>query len=462
MYPSQGGFGHLDWQNHIIARQTKWAHRLLIGDDDTPWIWILRLYLTRKGFPVIRCLVDKQEWSHWNTKLPDAVTWLWEGMQRLPSPSWNEIDPVTNLLATTYIPSLPIWGNYPWIGNAEGGSEIWVRGKSSSIQTFGQYITAWRSLAPLSEGKQIRLWAKMWKITIPRTMNRKAHILSFFGEIWVKIPDRIKIMMHIHYMVWPWTNWELQWTTIKSVVLSMRWGLSNANVDQQIITVREATMLIRDPTPKNKKWKKFTDLANANLTDDMIGKRMRDIFRRLWKCEVLNRFKEPFWRLVYDAIPTPARVHLPHLTCICGQSNPDRNHCFWDCDIFQGMILYLEQKLGCTITKEMVWLVHAPETIYVRVWEVLVLYMISSMDSVRRREIRSRLLGQEAKNSEWWKQRTIAIFKKHINNFVVMTDLVPCRWNVPILQTHPFISAGLGNEEGEVPPGRDSQGPRGA
>jgi len=101
-----------------------------------------------------------------------------------------------------------------------------------------------------------------------------------------------------------------------------------------------------------------------------------------------------------------------------------------------------------------VWLVHAPETIYVRVWEVLVLYMISSMDSVRRREIRSRLLGQEAKNSEWWKQRTIAIFKKHINNFVVMTDLVPCRWNVPILQTHPFISAGLGNEEGEVPPGR--------
>ena len=80
--------------------------------------------------------------------------------------------------------------------------------------------------------------------------------------------------------------------------------------------------------------------------------------------------------------------------------------------------------------------------------------MISSMDSVRRREIRSRLLGQEAKNSEWWKQRTIAIFKKHINNFVVMTDLVPCRWNVPILQTHPFISAGLGNEEGEVPPGR--------
>lgn len=58
------------------------------------------------------------------------------------------------------------------------------------------------------------------------------------------------------------------------------------------------------------------------------------------------------------------------------------------------------------------------------------------------------------KNSVWWQNTTLAVFKKQITNFVVMTDLVPCRWTVSILQMHPFISAGISNDDGDVPPGR--------
>jgi hypothetical protein len=166
------------------------------------------------------------------------------------------------------------------------------------MQTVGQYITAWRSLIPLTEEKHIRQWTKTWRMNIPRHSNRKTQIISLFGEIWLKIPETIKIWMHIQYMLCPWYNWQVQWTTIKSVVRSMRWGSAQANKDRRVITVKEATVLIRDLGPRNQKWKIYTEQASGNLPENLIEKRIREVFRRLWRCEVLNRYKEPFWRLL--------------------------------------------------------------------------------------------------------------------------------------------------------------------
>ena len=147
-------------------------------------------------------------------------------------------------------------------------------------------------------------------------------------------------------------------------------------------------MLIKDLSPRNQKWHSFAEQVGVTSQQSQTETQMLDVFRRLWNCEVLNRMKEPFWRLVYDSIPTPARVHLPHLSCSCGSSNPDRNHYFWDCTIFQEMVSYIQSKTGKVVTKEMVWMVHPPETIYIRVWEVLVLGMIYSREHIRRRECR--------------------------------------------------------------------------
>ena len=57
------------------------------------------------------------------------------------------------------------------------------------------------------------------------------------------------------------------------------------------------------------------------------------LLRRLWRVRWENQHKEPFWRLVYNAIPTAARLHLDQ-PCQCGAAAPaDRHHHFWECPI---------------------------------------------------------------------------------------------------------------------------------
>ena len=105
------------------------------------------------------------------------------------------------------------------------------------------------------------------------------------------------------------------------------------------------------------------------------------------------------------------------------------------------MVSYIQSKTGKVVTKEMVWMVHPPETIYIRVWEVLVLGMIYSREHIRRRECRFKLTGQETRDVGWWKQRVMEVFRKQITEFVVLREQVPGRWKASRLYTHPIISA---------------------
>ena len=62
------------------------------------------------------------------------------------------------------------------------------------------------------------------------------------------------------------------------------------------------------------------------------------LLRRLWRVRWENQQTKPFWRLVYNAIPSAARLHLDQ-PCQCGAAAPaDRHHHSWECPIAQPVI----------------------------------------------------------------------------------------------------------------------------
>jgi hypothetical protein len=54
-----------------------------------------------------------------------------------------------------------------------------------------------------------------------------------------------------------------------------------------------------------------------------------------------------FWRLTYDAHPTPSRLHLPTATCGCGVPGVavDRQHMFWACPVMTAVTISISMAL---------------------------------------------------------------------------------------------------------------------
>jgi hypothetical protein len=45
--------------------------------------------------------------------------------------------------------------------------------------------------------------------------------------------------------------------------------------------VKEAALMIRDPTPRKNKWRSFMTKAEGNIPDSIMDKRMIDVLRKV-------------------------------------------------------------------------------------------------------------------------------------------------------------------------------------
>jgi hypothetical protein len=89
-------------------------------------------------------------------------------------------------------------------------------------------------------------------------------------------------------------------------------------------TVRAGTSLLTAPAEQRRAdqhLEPYAALFGATLGE------LRSTLQRLWRLRWENCHKEPYWRLIYDALPTAARLHRGE-PCTCGAAPADLHHHF--------------------------------------------------------------------------------------------------------------------------------------
>ena len=158
----------------------------------------------------------------------------------------------------------------------------------------------------------------------------------------------------------------------------------------QRLRVRDATQLLCMGSEGPAAQRRLKHAAFADLTGEPGGaEAVLPTLRRLWRIPVLGKTKETYWRLVYDGIPTAARMHLGHQQCPCGATPADRAHHFWTCPVagaVRSTILRAAVAAGRPIgslRRGNLWLALPPPGINQGVWDVVTLSAVAAMERGR-------------------------------------------------------------------------------
>ena len=106
----------------------------------------------------------------------------------------------------------------------------------------------------------------------------------------------------------------------------------------------------------------------------------------LWRLPWSNDYKQVFWRLLYDGLPTAGRLHQSGV-CACGlpsaQRRPpnDWHHVFWECFVARAVRTELQRCCpgGSALTRQQLFLMQPPAGVLLEVWQVVCLAALNAM-----------------------------------------------------------------------------------
>ena len=198
--------------------------------------------------------------------------------------------------------------------------------------------------------------------------------------------------------------WDVAWATLG-------WRVDSKDVLLEELTVRLGTALQLQATllPRGAKHHAFQQLAlspgsgavppAANPAQQQPS--MPVLLQALWRLRCGNRIKEPYRRLVLNAIPTAERRHATAEVCWCGVSNADRAHHFWHCPVAQRVVVEVDSELIAfearrgrqyiPIAMADVWLARPPRGVQLWIWRLVCLAAIAAMDMGRARACQLQL-----------------------------------------------------------------------
>ena len=113
--------------------------------------------------------------------------------------------------------------------------------------------------------------------------------------------------------------------------------------------------------------------------------------RALWKLPWSNDYKQLFWQLLYNALPTVARLHTPRAQpCPCGlpslspppygtPARPDWVHAVWECHVARAVVHELSDGCRSTVTPVQLLLMQPPKGVLAEVWRVVCLAALNAM-----------------------------------------------------------------------------------
>jgi hypothetical protein len=453
--PAEGGFGALHWYDHILSRHAKWCLQLVLGSDAVPWIAVARALLRSCAGEVAAHPLGLLLWpADGNQQLPGMVAPLPPPLRRLHV-GLSRLPVITDV-AEVPIPvgpwcwAAPLWGN-PYFRSAvhpEGIDFAFFDFAAAGVTSLGQLLHIQQAVAATPGTAAYSL---VWNTSLHRypafanrhhTWGRIDQLLGALPAAWVSAARAAAAALAAGQLQPP------QLRDAHQVMLPrLGWRLHGQPLLVPAFTVRAGTDLLTSGVHARRCQNYFAPFASqavdaaAAPVDDLLA-----LLRRLWSMRWENERKEPFWRLVYNAFPTAARLHVNQPCCCGAAATADRQHHFWDCPVAQAVISTIsgaasvQQPLEAPLSKASIWLARAPATVYNGVWDVVCLAAVAAMDHGRRCMYALSTGPPSATPFHVIASRSaVARFWSLLADFVSLR-CVPASWRNSLQPGHPFIT----------------------
>lgn len=454
--PAEGGFGVLPWREHITSRHAWWALHLIVGPAEVPWIAVARALLRAcagdlAAHPIgMLCWPAGQPLPGSTGLLPAPLRRLHAGLSALPRVRDVVAAP---LLLGPWCWAAPLWGNPFFCSDAhpDGIDFPFLDFADAGVASLGQLLHT-KQAVTVAAAAGPAAYALVWHTHLQRhysfanrhtALGRIAELLAALPAAWVAAAEGAAAAL---------AAGQLQPPTLDDALAVMLprlgWEQRGRQVLLHAFTVREGTAFLTaalDQRRAEERLEPFGALAGGPapaLLDEV-----RELFRRLWRLRWSNELKEPFWRLVYDALPTAARMHQGH-PCLCGGTPADREHHYWACPVAQAVVDTVStaagrlQPLAAPLAPANVWLARPPSGVHAGVWDVVCLAVVAAMDHGRRRMYAvshgPAIPPPAASIVELCGRSAVARFWSHLSDFVAL-GCVPAAWREHLPAQHPFI-----------------------
>ena len=396
--PADGGFGVLPIRQHIWSRHAMWALKLVQGlaaplSEVPPWVLAARVALSgpmRSVHPIaifgwkpsIRQLVQ----------CPPPLRRMFESIAHLPP-----LQIINTVTPGNWCSSAPLWHN-PLLEIENLGPplhETYTLLHMMGIDTLVELANFIQDLeAPISTQPRVTSMTAIWKFIF----RLKARALwAALPPSWIsaaaQAPTHPPVMDTFLAVALATLGWQQGVTCIPLSQLSVRGG-----------TEIQLQALLQ---PRRDKQLAFEQLAHSiSGSTEMTAvpgyqPRIPALLREMWKLKCGNVVKEPYWRLVLDAIPTAQRRHTETEQCSCGVSNAGRAHHFWQCPIAQQVVAVVDTELArfanqqagqhITLKATDIWLGKHPAGVRPWLWQLVCMATIAAMESGRRQMSSLRL-----------------------------------------------------------------------
>jgi hypothetical protein len=403
--PAQGGFGALPHTEHIASRHAWWAARLLANPQPAaPWVAIARALLAAcagdvGGHPLglLRWRPDEPP-PGCTALLPEPLRRLHQGLAALPAPA--DVAPLP-LTPGPWCWAAPLWGN-PLLRCAASphglDDALWLDFADAGVTTLGQLIGVMHGAAAAARCPHAHTTFVRDHLRSRYAFANRHHTATRIDQLTAALPPTwLAAAAAAHEAVSAGT---LQPPSSQQVAADLAarlgWPAGRAGdppLRLVALRVRDGTRMLCAPAEARRAEQRLQPHATA--TGGTVAQ-LRAALNRLWRLPWENTAKEPFWRLIYDALPTAARQHRPD-PCPCGHDVPDRHHHYWTCPVAQAVQATINSCLTAArpgappVQRHHIWLAQAPPRVHCGVWDVVCLAAVRAMDKGRRALIRETL-----------------------------------------------------------------------
>lgn len=335
--------------------------------------------------------------------------------------------------------AVPLWGN-PLLPHFPQPSASWVA--ETPINSISSLLLAYRAAScPPSLWLSLRAQhfggsTLVSRVLQPFAQQAMAALLQRLPAPWVRA-------------VRPTPNPSPLHETTSLLLERLGWTHGTGQLPASDYNVRGGTQLLLQLTEQpRRRAEYFSSFCRAALGAGASPIAIQEavaglpcLLQRLWRLQWDNKRKEVLWRLLYDGLPTAARLHMVSL-CACGHVSPDRVHHFWDCPVASAVVNVAAAQLpgAPALSRAQVWLGVEPAGCIAEVWAVACLCMLVAMERGRRAMWKRIDGGQSPTQSlvSALQNFAIAQFWESLTDFCAV-GAAPDRWKRPLAGAHPFI-----------------------
>ena len=439
-HPTQGGFGLLPLQHHMLSRWACEARDMLVGPPTAaPWIrlaWALWREWSRRQLNTALQISGNSMWglavcpkallfkdpAQPHLLLPQPLRVFARGIRALPPLSYVSEQDISGMSWTA-----PLWSNplfvavdtWDWQGTPRqvgtGLEHVAPPGLLNlpSLQCLGQLVALRHELLRVCASNSLAAHAA-YNITIhpvflqhqPQYANKHQALtdveglLSLLPSAWVAAAEArfaaarasgasIATLMTVS---------ALDHASARDALTAcLGWRSDNNTIiPLQQLTVAAATRLQRSAAVEAIQPRHAAFLAAAT---SLAGRShlqlptVPSVLTRWWQLRIANTYKESAWRLALDAFPTARRMHSNSACPACGEASPDFKHLFWSCPVADAVRHEVESQLlvaGCLQSASRlacpdIWLAVRPhQRLHRMVWDLICLAAIHAMEVGRR------------------------------------------------------------------------------